>query len=72
MRYFEFLIALAPVVSGRLIKEQVEAYQKLVGTDRLTSDGLLKLLKLHDDDTICVNSCARYVSELVGGEVGMV
>ena len=66
MMYSFILLAAVPFVGARLIKEQVAAYQKLVGTEQLTSDGLLKLLTLHDDDTVCVNACSRYVNDMLG------
>lgn len=68
MIYSLLLLIATPYVGARLIKEQVNAYQKVVGTERLTTDGLLRLLKLHDDDTVCINACARYVENLVGKE----
>jgi hypothetical protein len=51
---------------SRLVSEQVAAYQKLIGTEKLTYEGFIKLLTYHDDDTVCVGACKRYVSELIG------
>lgn len=49
-----------------LLKEQVAAYKKLSGSDVLTTEALLKLLILHDDDTVCVGACQRHVEQFVG------
>jgi hypothetical protein len=59
------------MASGKLISEQLTAYRKLLGTDTLTADGLLTLLKLHDGDTTCVDSCERYLREFIGSPEGM-
>jgi hypothetical protein len=64
------LATATPTISSatpsRLVHEQVQAYKQLLGTEFLTSEGLLKLLKLHDDDTVCVGSCERYLQEYIG------
>ncbi len=48
-------------VDARLIQEQLAAYKKILGTDKITSEGLIKLLTLHDSDTVCVGACRRFV-----------
>eukprot|EP00602_Paraphysomonas_sp_CaronLab_P010383 CAMPEP_0185024586 /NCGR_PEP_ID=MMETSP1103-20130426/7716_1 /TAXON_ID=36769 /ORGANISM="Paraphysomonas bandaiensis, Strain Caron Lab Isolate" /LENGTH=561 /DNA_ID=CAMNT_0027557601 /DNA_START=46 /DNA_END=1728 /DNA_ORIENTATION=+ len=57
--------------TSRLIREQVEAYKSIAGTDKLTFDSLMKLLKLHDSDTVCEGPCVRYMSEIVNGNNGL-
>ena len=62
---------LASVFSSQLISEQVAAYRKLIGTDKLTAEGLLKILKLHDGDTVCAGPCVRHIDEFIGSRDGM-
>ena len=53
------VFCLLSLVNARLVKEQVAAYEKIIGTNKLTADGLIKLLTLHDSDTVCVGACRR-------------
>ena len=54
-------------LSGRsLVKEQIGAYKKLLNTDNVTAEGLMTLIKLHDDDTVCVGPCAKYLENYIG------
>jgi hypothetical protein len=53
--------------SRNLIQEQVQAYKTLLGTDSLTADGLLSLLKFHDEDTVCGEGpCQRHLQNFIG------
>lgn len=57
--------------SSRLVSEQVAAYKKLLGTDRLTADGFRKIFEYHDADSICVHACGRYLEKLIDDRDGM-
>ena len=57
--------------SSRLVSEQVAAYRKLLGTDRLTADGFRKIFKYHDGDSVCAHACSRYLEKLIDDRDGM-
>ena len=58
--------AVTGISTSRLISEQVQAYKKLLGSDKLSKAGFIKLLQLHDSDTICKGSCDRYLDKMFG------
>lgn len=57
--------------AGSIISEQFDAYKKILNTDRLTPDGMLTLLQLHDSDTRCHGPCEAYIENYVGGKEGI-
>ena len=58
--------------TSRLISEQMTAYKTLLGgSDKLTKNGFIKLLQMHDSDTICQGSCDRYLDNMFGDSGSM-
>ena len=57
--------------SSRLVSEQVQAYRKLIGTERLTAEGFRKIFKYHDDDSVCAHACGRHLEKLINDHAGM-
>jgi hypothetical protein len=61
-------LAVGSASETRLVVEQVQAYKKLLGTDRLTEEGFRKIFKLHDSDSICENACHRFLENLIANK----
>lgn len=59
------ILAGASAAPSRLITEQVAAYKKLLGTDRLTAEGFRRIFKYHDEDSVCAHACGRYLDNLI-------
>jgi acid phosphatase type 7 len=58
-------------VSGSVITEQMNAYKQIIGGDRLTAEGLVKILQLHDSDTRCHGPCLKHIDNFVQGPDGI-
>lgn len=65
------VLATSSAATSRLISEQVQAYRKLIGTDRLTAEGFRKIFKYHDDDSVCTHACGRHLEKLINDRAGM-
>jgi len=53
---------------SRLVSQQVETYRRILGTEKVSIDGLKYLAKLHDDDAKCNAACEQYLRNLLGGD----
>lgn len=64
--YIVLFQLLLTFIESSIISEQLEAYKKLLRSDKLTPQGLQTLYRIHDNDSICLGPCYKHIENYLG------